>query len=295
MPLPLVQKDMAQLQLVGVLLGLAQALAYRFTGPFGLHHGHHAALVFQHVVRNVLLVAPARRTLQAAQGDDVLAAHAAALHHAPARLPQRGIDQFGTGFGFVHFPTGFATPQQGIFIGFATPPVQPSRPWTTSSPPPWQQAVPAPGSRVCSSPCSRSVRGPECSDPSIPGATPGRGALGGGSTAVASPRSRANSPMRLPVKAFHEVMMELMVWPPAGWKSTCTWLGHHAPSVHGVALAVEVEQGVLHQLGHGRLAQDAAPVPGIEVGVEALLLFGVAQHGRQALQFGIPFGHHMVR
>jgi hypothetical protein len=37
-----------------------------------------------------------------AEGDRVLAADAAAGHHAPAGRPQGGVDVLGPGFGFVH-------------------------------------------------------------------------------------------------------------------------------------------------------------------------------------------------
>ena len=90
----------AGLQLLGVFLGLADALGIGQVPPLGLDHRELVVAVGQHVVGDVL-GGPHARALQAAEGDD-LAPHPAGLHHAPAGRFQGGVDQFGAGFGLVH-------------------------------------------------------------------------------------------------------------------------------------------------------------------------------------------------
>jgi hypothetical protein len=80
----------AGLQLLGIFLGLADALGIGQVPPLGLDDRELVVAVRQHIVGDVL-GGPDARALQAAEGDD-LAPHPAGVHHTPAGRFQRGVD-----------------------------------------------------------------------------------------------------------------------------------------------------------------------------------------------------------
>jgi hypothetical protein len=88
-------------QLPRVVLGLRDAPGQRLVPRLGLDHRQLAVAVHQHVVGGQRTPAPPV-PLQAASRDLVLAEDAAAVHHAPAGLPDGGVDVLGSGLGFVH-------------------------------------------------------------------------------------------------------------------------------------------------------------------------------------------------
>jgi hypothetical protein len=88
-------------QLACVLLGLAHALGQRLAFRLGLYHGQLGVAIDQHIIGDVRLAAsPA--PFDAAFGDAVFAEDSTALNNAPARRLQGGVNQLGSGFGFVH-------------------------------------------------------------------------------------------------------------------------------------------------------------------------------------------------
>jgi hypothetical protein len=81
-------------------------------------------------------------------------------------------------------------------------------------------------------------------------------------------------------------------------------VGHHAPSNQAIALVVEVQQSVLHQICEALVAQPAGPMTGVLVAEEALAQLGVCFAGRRerfdlgqlgppGLDYGI--GHGVVQ
>ena len=88
-------------QLAGVVLGLRHAFGQFFVPRLGLDDGQLGVAIVQHVIGGERLAA-SPVAFDAARRDRIFAPDAAALDHAPARRLQRGVDMFGSGFGFVH-------------------------------------------------------------------------------------------------------------------------------------------------------------------------------------------------
>lgn len=64
-------------------------------------------------------------------------------------------------------------------------------------------------------------------------------------------------------------------------------IGHYDPGEQAVTLGIENQQGALHHVGYGRVAQDAGAVAGVDPGVDALAAFGAALFGGEGFQFGV--------
>lgn len=62
-------------------------------------------------------------------------------------------------------------------------------------------------------------------------------------------------------------------------------VGHHAPLVQIVSCPVEEKERLLNRGGDLRLTQPAGPMPGIQVGLEALFAFRITHHGWHRLKF----------
>src|ERR1019366_1674400 len=88
-------------KLPGVVLGLRHAFGEWFVPRLRLDDGELVIAIDEDVVGNEPLAA-APVACKAALGDLVLPRNAAALHHAPPRRLEGGIDVFGSGLGFVH-------------------------------------------------------------------------------------------------------------------------------------------------------------------------------------------------
>jgi len=91
----------AHRQLARVVLALRHPFGQLLIPRLGLNHGQLAVAVFQHVIGGERLPAPAQ-PLDAPRRDGKLPPDATALHDAPARRRQRGVNMLGSGFGFVH-------------------------------------------------------------------------------------------------------------------------------------------------------------------------------------------------
>ena len=90
-----------RLELCGVGLGLADAFGVALVARLGLDHRELVIAEGEDVVGDLRLAVSAR-TFDAPWGDDGLAANPAVGDDAPSCRPQRGVDQFGAGLGFVH-------------------------------------------------------------------------------------------------------------------------------------------------------------------------------------------------
>ena len=100
-------------ELAGVVLGLAHALGQRAVEGLGLDDGEFGVAVFEDVVADERLAAPAA-ALDSAGGDRDLAPDPAAFHDAPARRRKGGVNALGAGLGFVH---GWTTDNYPSFAG----------------------------------------------------------------------------------------------------------------------------------------------------------------------------------
>ena len=93
------------LQFLRVLLGLTQAVGHAGGVGLGLNHGQLLAAVGQDVVGPLVFFAPA--VAGEAAGGQFLPLDPGALDGGRARAPagglEGGVDQLGSGFGFVHF------------------------------------------------------------------------------------------------------------------------------------------------------------------------------------------------
>ncbi len=90
----------AGFELLGVVFGLADAFGDGGIALFGFDYGEFVAAIDEHVV-GIFGVGAAAITDEATGGDD-FAANAATLDEAPASSAEGGVNEFGTGFGFVH-------------------------------------------------------------------------------------------------------------------------------------------------------------------------------------------------
>jgi hypothetical protein len=86
------------------LLGLTEALGDRRGVPFCLDDAEFVVPVDQHVVRDILL-RPCAGALESTKRDPMFTADAATVDHAPARGLEGRVDEFGSGFGFIHGST----------------------------------------------------------------------------------------------------------------------------------------------------------------------------------------------
>ena len=99
--LPVAGISEANGQLARVILGLTHALGQQFVPRLRLDHGQLGVAIFQHVIGGERL-APLSVALDTTQRNRILAPDATAVDHAPASRRQRGVNVFGSGFGFVH-------------------------------------------------------------------------------------------------------------------------------------------------------------------------------------------------
>ena len=88
-------------QLAGIVLGLAYALRDLLIPSLGLDHSQLGIAVFQHVIGDERLGAPAL-ALNTALGDLVLAPNSTTFDHAPPCCLQGRVNMLGAGFGLVH-------------------------------------------------------------------------------------------------------------------------------------------------------------------------------------------------
>ena len=91
----------AHRELAGVIFRLPDALSEGFGDRLGFDGGELGVAKFENIVRLERLAASAA-PLDAAGADEVFAPDAGAFDHAPACGGQRGVDEFGSGLGFVH-------------------------------------------------------------------------------------------------------------------------------------------------------------------------------------------------
>lgn len=97
-------------EIVSVLLGLAYAFGDLLVFRLGLDHRQPLVAILLHLVGGKRFASLAL-TLQPAQRDGKLPPRACAFDHAPSRLLQGWIDQFGAGLGFVpHLPVTYSWP-----------------------------------------------------------------------------------------------------------------------------------------------------------------------------------------
>ena len=92
----------AHRQLPRVILRLPHAFGQCFVPRLGFHHAELGVAILQHVIRRERFAAWPPVTFDATGRNRILAPDAAALHHAPSRCLQRGINVLGSGLGFVH-------------------------------------------------------------------------------------------------------------------------------------------------------------------------------------------------
>ena len=91
----------ACLQLARIVLRLRDTFGQSLIPCLGLHHRQFGIAINQHIVGDQRLAVMAQ-ALDPARCDEIFTQDAAALNHTPARRLQRGINVFGSGFGFVH-------------------------------------------------------------------------------------------------------------------------------------------------------------------------------------------------
>ena len=91
----------ADRQLRGVVLGLADAFSQGFIPRLRFDGGQLRVAIFQNVV-SLQRLAPPPVAFDTTKRNRVLTADSAAVNNAPARRCECGVDVFGSGFGFVH-------------------------------------------------------------------------------------------------------------------------------------------------------------------------------------------------
>ena len=89
-----------QLELLSVILGLAHAFAHHVFVALGFNDRHLPVFIKQDVIGDERFVAPTGADL--AGGDMPFAQDFGTRQHAPAAGAQLGVDQFGSGFSFIH-------------------------------------------------------------------------------------------------------------------------------------------------------------------------------------------------
>ena len=93
---------MADGELACVIFRLADTLGQLLVLRLGLNDGQLHVAINQHIVGDIRLAAPST-PFDAASCDAVFAEDFATLDDALTCCSERGIDQFGFGFGFVHW------------------------------------------------------------------------------------------------------------------------------------------------------------------------------------------------
>lgn len=88
-------------QLARIMLRLTNPQRHLFASRLRFDHAQLHVPVLQHIVR-LHRTRPSPAPLNAPGTDLILPTDPAPIHHTPARRAQRGVDQLGAGFSFVH-------------------------------------------------------------------------------------------------------------------------------------------------------------------------------------------------